>query len=438
MTVSFALHLGAAKAELLRRGGVSSPHILVGTDTRRSGPMLAHAAAAGMASRGAQVTLLGVVPTPGVSYLTNTLGADAGLMVSASHNPYADNGLKLFGHSGAKLTDEEEASLEALVASLLEGEELPPITGEDVGGVTQSSSAPVGKGSHLDLYFEHLLNNAPYLDGLRVALDCGNGAAYEIAPAVFRKLGARLEVLNAVPDGTNVNHESGSTHPEALARRVVEGGFDVGVTFDGDADRALLVDSTGRIVSGDHIVAIAALWRGESEVVVTQMTNLGVEDFLKENGVTLHRTAVGDRYVMEELAKRGLALGGEQSGHVLFLDKAPTGDGVLTALQALAAVRSSQRALSDWLDEIPVYPQLLLNVEVPLELRGSLTTHAAVAEAVVRAESLLEGVGRLLLRPSGTEPLVRVMVEGKEGEVVETAAEMVAAAVRSAAAAEQG
>ena len=435
MTAAFALKLGVAAAETLRRAGKSHPHFLIGMDTRRSGPMLAHAAAAGLTSRGATVTWLGVVPTPGVSYLTKALGADAGLMVSASHNPFHDNGLKLFDASGAKLSDEEESQIEALLDGLGgdSADDLEPVTGADVGAIQDANHAELGAGSVLDPYLKHLLDNAPYLDGLRVALDGAHGAAYAIAPKLFGKIGARVDVINVEPDGRNINVECGSTHPTALARKVVEGGFDVGVTFDGDADRALLIDARGRLVSGDHIIAITALSRGEKEVVATLMSNLGSERYLQGHGVTMHRAKVGDRYVYEELQKRALTLGGEQSGHVLFLDRAPTGDGMLTALMALAAVRKSGKPLEKWVDEIPEYPQVLLNVPVPVGLRDSLSVEPGVQSAVRTAETALGASGRILLRPSGPAPLVRVMVEGEDGDQVHSLAEQVAGAVRAAA-----
>ncbi len=434
MTAAFALRLGVATAEIMRREGHGHPHVLVGMDTRRSGPMLAHAAAAGLASRGATVTYLGVIPTPGVSFLTRYLGADAGLMVSASHNPFDDNGLKLFNSHGEKLSDAVEASIEELLEMLTLDDQagLEPITGGEVGAWAEISSAGGGASDAFDAYLKHLLDNAPYLDGMRVALDCAHGASHAIAPQLFGKLGARLEVLNAEPDGCNINVNCGSTHPDALAEHVRRGGFDVGVTFDGDADRALLIDAKGRLVSGDQIMAIAAISRGETEVVATQMTNLGTERYLAERGVKLHRAAVGDRYVFAELKKRNLTLGGEQSGHVLFLDKAPTGDGLLTALLALSAVRKSGRSLEAWMDEIPVYPQLLVNVPVPVEQRSSLSDDDAVTAAVNRASDELGNSGRVLLRPSGTEPLVRVMVEGENEAQVKRLAHEVAAAVAAA------
>ncbi len=440
MTATFALRLGMAVGETLPKADGKQPHVLIGMDTRRSGLMLAHAAAAGLTSRGVQVTWLGVLPTPGVSFLTRALGADAGLMVSASHNPYPDNGLKLFDRNGEKLSDEIESQIEAMVDHLGEaGDDLPTVTGGGIGNVSvarpwdPNGAATGADASALNLYVKHLLDSAPYLDGLRVVVDCAHGASHLIAPQLFAKLGARLEVLNAAPDGVNINVDCGSTHPEALMKHVVEGGFDVGVTFDGDADRALLIDGKGRVVTGDHMLAITALSRGETGLVATQMSNMGTETYLRERGVTMHRAKVGDRYVFEELLRLGLTLGGEQSGHLLFLDKAPTGDGMLTALITLSAVRKSGKSLEAWMDEIPVYPQVLKNVKVTPGTRDHVAADPTVAAAVAAAEAELAGSGRVLLRPSGTEPLVRVMVEGADAELVEKLATRVAAAVAEAA-----
>ena len=423
MTGAFAFRLGVAAAEGLRRRGASRPHVVVGMDTRRSGPMLAHAVSAGLASRGADVTWLGVMPTPGVSYLARALHADAGVVVSASHNPFRDNGLKLFNGSGEKLSDALEEEIETLLH--LDTDALEPVVGSDVGSATRYRTDD----GH---YLQHLLDNAPYLDGLRVALDCANGASHQIAPQVFEKIGARLDLIHARPDGENINVGCGSTNPETVRQRVIEHELDVGVTFDGDADRALLVDRRGRLVTGDHILAICALTAGDTEVVATLMSNLGAERFLQDRGVTMHRVQVGDRYVHEELTRRGLRLGGEQSGHVLFLDRAPTGDGILTALQLLAAVRKSGRPLEAWLDEIPVYPQRLVNVRVPAASKGDVLEVAAVREAVEAARTRLGDGGRINLRPSGTEPLVRVMVEAEDETLVERLASEVAAAVEAA------
>lgn len=424
MTAGFAFRLGTALAEGLRHEGTLAPHVVVGMDTRRSGPMLAHAASAGLSSRGAKVTWLGVVPTPGTSYLTTALGADAGLMVSASHNPFDDNGLKIFNRNGEKLSDALEEDIESLIDA--DPDSFPAVVGAAVGSAVRYRT----QDGH---YVERLLSFAPYLDGLRVGLDCANGASYAIAPRVFQKIGARLDVINAMPDGENINVDCGSTHPAAIQKRVEMHELDVGITFDGDADRVLMVDRKGRLVTGDHILAICALSRGETEVVATLMTNLGVERYMNEHGVTVHRVQVGDRYVHEELTARGLQLGGEQSGHLLFLDKGPTGDGILTALQLLSAVRKSDRTLEAWMDEIVTYPQALLNVSVPLDLRSSLAEAPAVVEAVRDAEKKLAGDGRINVRPSGTEALVRVMVEGPERELVDALAREVAEAVERAA-----
>lgn len=423
MTGAFAFRLGVAAAEGLRHQGRARPHVVVGMDTRRSGPMLAHAVAAGLTSRGADVTWLGVMPTPGVSYLTRALEADAGVVVSASHNPFLDNGLKLFNGDGEKLSDALEVEIESLLD--LDSASLEPITGSAMGSAVRYRTDE----GH---YVQHLLTNAPYLDGLRVGLDCANGASHQIAPRVFERIGARLDLIHARPNGENINVVCGSTHPESIRQRVLEHELDVGVTFDGDADRALLVDRRGRLVTGDHILAICALTGGDEAVVATLMSNLGVERYLGDRGVVMHRVQVGDRYVHEELTRRGLRLGGEQSGHVLFLDKAPTGDGILTALQLLGAVRKSGRPLEAWMDEIPVYPQRLVNVEVPTAAKAAVLEDSAVLEAVTDARACLGDAGRINLRPSGTEPLVRVMVEAEDEALVERLVRQVASAVEQA------
>lgn len=422
MTATFAYRLGVAAAETLKREGIARPRFTVGMDTRRSGPMLAHALVAGLNARGADAVWLGVVPTPGVSHLTRSLGAHAGVVVSASHNPYFDNGIKFFNGQGEKLSDETEEAIESLLEEDLEA--LSPVTGEAVG------SSKRYRRDDAD-YQRFLLSHAPYLDGMKVGLDCANGAASDIAPRVFTQIGARLDVVNATPDGKNINVECGSTHPEALQKRVRSHGLEVGIAFDGDADRAMLVDRQGRLVTGDHVLAICAVARGEKEIVATTMSNLGVERFLEGHGITLHREQVGDRYVFEGLRRRGLQLGGEQSGHVLFLDKAPTGDGILTALQLLSAVRKSRRTLESWMDEIPVFPQTIRNVEVPPGLKGSVSEDPAVLRAVKGAEERFAGNGRINVRPSGTEPLVRIMVEGPTFEEISEVAEQVAAEIET-------
>ena len=421
MTAVLAFRLGVAATETLKDEGVSAPRVLIGRDTRQSGPMLAQALSSGVMSRGGNAVFLGILPTPAVSYLTRKMGADAGVMISASHNPYEDNGIKLFTRDGEKLSDATEEAIEAR----LEVSNLPPVTGEAIGSSTRYQS-------NRDDYVKFLLEHAPFLDGMRVGLDCANGASYTIAPRVFRQIGARLDVINAHPDGVNINVNCGSTHPEALQARMKELELDVGVSFDGDADRALLIDKRGRVVTGDHILAICALARGETEVVATLMSNLGVERFLTDNGIKLHRTSVGDRYVHEALHTNNLTLGGEQSGHMLFLDKAPTGDGLMTALQTLAAVRKSDQSLEDYMDAIPLYPQTLVNVRVAPEAKAGLQDHPEVKQAVAVAETELGDSGRINLRPSGTEALIRVMVEGRDQAVIEQLAARVAAVVAGA------
>jgi len=425
MTAAFALALGSATAEHLWARLGERPTLVIGRDTRRSGPMLVSAVTAGLTSRGADVVDLGVMPTPGVSHMVQALKAHAGVMVSASHNPFDDNGLKVFGADGAKLADEEEAELELRIDAAPDS--LLLRTGTDLGRVDRYRSDD----GH---YLRFLLSQAPYLDGLRVGLDCAHGAAFQLAPRVFQQIGARLDVSFAKPDGANINATCGSTHPEVLQRRVLELGLDVGVSFDGDADRALLVDRRGRLVTGDHVLAICAVVRGESAVVATTMTNLGTERYLAGRGIELQRVAVGDRYVLEGLRAAGLKLGGEQSGHILFLDKAPTGDGILTALQVLAACRTSGKPLDAWMDEIPVYPQALVSVRVPPAAKDRLCSEPEVAAAIAAVEVALADTGRVNVRPSGTEPVVRVMVEAPTQELVDRWTAHVVDAVRRGAA----
>lgn len=421
LTAGFTVKLGVALAELLGGSAVRG-RFLLGMDTRRSGQMLAQAITAGLTARGADVTVLGVIPTPAVAYLTRELGATAGIMISASHNPFQDNGIKIFNSNGEKLSDELEAEIEQFIA----GEpELREVTHENIGVVENDSG-------ETEKYFRFLLDNAPFLDGLKVGLDCANGAASELAPRVFKQIGARLEVLSGEPDGININDGCGSTHPELLRQRVMDYALDVGVTFDGDADRTQLIDRKGRLVTGDHMLAILALSRGEQEVVATVMSNLGTEKFLNDNGVTLHRTAVGDRYVSEELRKRGISLGGEQSGHLLMLDRAPTGDGILSALQVLAAVRASDISLEEWMDRIPVYPQLLTNVQVAADSKHAIARHPDLQAAVDSVAERLGRDGRVNVRPSGTEALVRVMIEGPDNETVEALSVELVKAVEAA------
>jgi phosphoglucosamine mutase len=423
MTAEFAFLVGVAAAEALKGAGRDAPTVLIGRDTRRSGQMLLAALSAGLTSRGAHAVELGVLPTPGVSHLCRTLGAAAGIVISASHNPFEDNGIKFFSAEGEKLSDALELEIEGY---LERAGTLEPVTGAQIG---TSRRYDRERGHE---YRDFLVASGPDLSGLTIGLDCANGAAFELAPEVFTLLGAEVRVIHADPDGVNINTGCGSTHPEAIQQFVREQELDLGVTFDGDADRALLVDRAGRLISGDHMLAICALHRKEHGVVSTVMGNLGLEHYLAAHGVSFHRAAVGDRYVHEMLRAKGLSLGGEQSGHVLFLDKAPTGDGILSALQTLAAVQSSDKPLSSWFDEITMYPQTLLNVRVAPEVKARLAEHAQVVAALDRASERLNGEGRVNVRPSGTEPLVRVMVEGRDQGMIEQVARDIAAVVEQA------
>jgi phosphoglucosamine mutase len=420
LTPELVLALGRAAARVL-----PGKTFLVGRDTRVSGPMLEASLAAGLASEGVHVELLGVAPTPGVAWLAARQGVPAAV-VSASHNPFGDNGIKLFAAGGLKLRDHVEEDLEAELDRLLHGAK--PATGE-VGTVRRTDAA-------LADYVAFLVGAIEPLGGLRVVLDCANGAGSVIGPDVLARAGADVDVIAAAPDGTNINEACGATHLDALQRRVVATGADVGLALDGDADRVLAVDHRGRTVDGDHLIAICAqdlAARGvlaANTVVVTVMTNLGFRLAMAERGIDVVETAVGDRYVLEAL-DQGYSLGGEQSGHVIFRDVATTGDGLLTGLRLLDVVRRSGRSLAELADgAMTQLPQVLKNVRV----RGvAKDVVAAVAADVAAVESELGATGRVLLRPSGTEPLVRVMVEAPTAEQADAAADRLVAAVEAAA-----
>ena len=414
LTPEFVLRLGQAAGSVLRER-LARPTVLIGKDTRESGDLLEAALAAGLLSQGVAVEHLGVLPTPAVAYLTAELEADAGVVISASHNPYQDNGIKFFGPGGTKLSDEAELEIERRLEDAFET--------RAIGTVRNHREAE-------RIYTDRLVHLGPRLDGLRVAMDTANGATYRVAPRVFQRLGAEVFAVFNTPDGRNINKGCGSTHPEVLQRVVREGGFDVGVAFDGDGDRVILVDAKGRIVHGDHVLYINALVRGEPLVVGTVMSNLALERALERQGVVFVRTPVGDRYVYEALRERDGRLGGEQSGHVLFLDRLPTGDGLQTALLTLDAVQRSGRPLEAWVDELALYPQRLVNV--PVRDKKAVMAHPELAAWVAEAERRL-GEGRVNVRPSGTEPLVRIMVEAPDpqrvDEVIAWLRERISAAV---------
>ena len=420
---------GAAVQVLASTAGAAAgrPVAVVGRDPRASGEMLEAAVVAGLTSRGCDVIRVGVLPTPAVAFLTGAYGADLGVMLSASHNPMPDNGVKLFAAGGRKLDDRTEDLIESAV---LDGPPLDRPSGADVGRVRDAADA-------LERYLESLLAGAtPPLDGLTVVVDCAHGAASVAAPALYERAGARVIAIAAAPDGLNINDGVGSTHLDGLRAAVVEHGADAGIGHDGDADRCLAVDAAGEVVDGDQILALCALamqQRGEltdGTVVATVMSNIGFHQAMRAAGIEVALTAVGDRYVLETLHERGLALGGEQSGHVVFPGRSTTGDGLLTALTVLQSMAASGRTLADLASVVQRSPQILLNVRVPDKER--VLASPAVRAALAGAEAELGDSGRVLLRPSGTEALFRVMVEAPTADEAERIARELAAAVADA------
>jgi phosphoglucosamine mutase len=425
LTPELALGLGRAAARVL---GVDT--VVVGRDTRISGPLLEAALAAGFAAEGVTVERLGVLPTPGVAFVAEADGV-AGAMISASHNPFADNGIKLFAPGGLKLTDDAELAIEQELERVLAGPSNGP-AGEAVGSIVERPGAA-------ERYVEHLTGilGRHRLDGMTIVLDCANGAAFEVAPITFERLGANVVVIGDRPDGCNINDRCGATHPEALRLAVVDEDADAGLAFDGDADRLIAVDGTGTVVDGDHLIAICARDlrdRGalrDDTVVVTVMTNLGFRQAMAADGITVVDTPVGDRHVLSALDRGNWSLGGEQSGHVIFRDLATTGDGILTGLLLLDVLGRLGRPLAEVAAEAMTrLPQVLVNVRV----RGSATAAVGrVAEEVAEAERRLGTDGRVLVRASGTEPLVRVMVEAPSHDEAEAVARLLVAAVEGQA-----
>lgn len=423
LTPELAMSVAAAAARVFTEHDRSHRQVaVVGRDPRASGEMLEAAVVAGLTSAGADVLRLGVLPTPAVAYLVGELGADLGVMISASHNPMPDNGIKLFSAGGHKLPDDVEDE----IAANLEQPAVRP-TGAAVGRVTDAPEAVLR-------YLDHLVAAAGRsLDGLRVVVDCANGAASQIAPEAYRKAGAEVIAIHAEPDGLNINEGCGSTHLESVRAAVVEFGADLGIAHDGDADRCLAIDGQGNEVDGDQIMAVLALAMKESgelvddTLVATVMSNLGLHLAMREHGVNLHTTAVGDRYVLAELRSGGYSLGGEQSGHVLLPAHATTGDGVLTALRLMARVVDSGRSLADLAGVMNRLPQVLVNVKV--SDKAAVAAAGTVADAVADVQRELGETGRVLLRPSGTEQLVRVMVEAPTHDLAEAAASRLATVV---------
>ncbi len=425
ITPEFVLRLGWAVGRVL--GGGSRGKVVIGKDTRISGYMLESALESGLAAAGMDTYLLGPMPTPGIAYLTRTLHADAGIVISASHNPYNDNGIKFFSADGYKLPDEVEEAIEAQL-----DEPLVTVDGASLGKAYRVQDA-AGR------YIEFCKSSIPWdssFRGLRIVIDCANGATYHIAPYVFRELGAEVITIGDEPNGLNINKGVGSTYVATLGKAVLEHKADLGIALDGDGDRLIMVDHLGREVDGDRILYIIAISRladggGKGAVVGTQMTNLGLEHALEAKGIGLERTKVGDRYIMERLKQTGGVLGGEPSGHIICLDRTTTGDGVISALQVLHELARGGVKLAEMREEVVMYPQLLVNV--PVAAAAEVAKHPRLEEAVVQAERELAGKGRVLLRPSGTEPLLRVMVEGEARDLVERLAQRLAEKVKSLA-----
>ena len=425
VTPELALAIASAAARVLAfHDGSHRPVAVVGRDPRASGEMLEAAVVAGLTSAGADVKLLGVLPTPAVAYLTQHYGADVGVVLSASHNPMRDNGIKLFARGGRKLPDDIELEIEQ---ELDRGWTKPRPFGSAVGRVSVAADG-------LERYLEHLLGAVPArLDGLKVVVDCAHGAASTVAPELYRRAGAEVFALAAEPDGLNINDGVGSTHIGGLAAEVIARGADLGIAHDGDADRCLAVDNAGNIVDGDQILAICATSlkeRGElaaNTVVATVMSNLGFHHAMRGAGIDVRTTAVGDRYVLEALTADGLTLGGEQSGHVIFTDAATTGDGLLTALRVMGRVAETGRSLADLASLVQRLPQVLVNVSVSDKARVAASDE--VSRAVAQASAELGDDGRVLLRPSGTEQLVRVMVEAASQQHADEIAHRIAAVV---------
>jgi phosphoglucosamine mutase len=414
--------VGAALGKWVAESG-KDLQVVVGMDTRESGPWLAAEVAGGLARKGVRAKFAGVTTTPGVAYLAKTGRFAAGVMISASHNPYQDNGIKILGHSGYKLPDEEEEGIENSIFALLES-----------GVVSAPAEMPVDEG--LDrAYIDHLASTmSASLGGMELVVDCANGSASHLAPPLLERLGAKVHAIGASPNGQNINLNCGSLHLETLRAVVLERGARLGVAFDGDADRALFVSHSGEIVDGDAVLLIAARYMQQSGrlsvplVVATVMSNLGLEQALSAHGIGLVRTPVGDKYVLEEMLRRGATLGGEQSGHVIFRDYATTGDGMLTALRVLEVMNQTGSDLDSLVQELHIYPQILLNVRV--KQRKPLDEIASVKEQIRAAEASFGGNGRVLVRFSGTEPLARVMVEGPDRERVEHFARRIASQIQ--------
>lgn len=424
LTCELAMKIGRAAAMVLTESCAHKPKVLIGMDTRASSHMLASAISAGLCSVGADVLIIDVVPTPAVAFLVKEYDYDAGVMISASHNPCEYNGIKIFQGNGYKLPDELENEIEEII---LDETKVPPVVlGGDVGKISFSSKA-------VDDYIFHLAMTADGdFKGMKIALDCANGSASVTARALFTRLGAKCCIINETPNGTNINENCGSTHLERLQKFVVENKCDIGFAFDGDADRLLVVDENGEVVDGDKIIAVCSKFMKENNklknntAVVTVMSNMGFFKFCEKNDINCVKTKVGDRYVLEEMVKNGYIIGGEQSGHIIFLDYATTGDGQMSAIQVLNVLKSTGKKISELASEMQVYPQVLINVRVSNFGKTRLDKDEEVQLAIREASEELGDTGRVLVRVSGTEPLVRVMLEGEDYNQIKSLAESIA------------
>lgn len=423
-----AYRLGRAATIYFGKESDEQPLIIIGRDTRISGEMFESALTAGICSAGGRAMLAGVIPTPAIAYLARKHKAKAGIVISASHNPFHDNGIKFFGGDGYKLPDAVEDELEAIVHQLETDDNYPRPTAEHIGHIEYRTDL-------LNQYMEFVLSTCKErFDGVKVVLDCANGAAYEAMPKILRRLGANVKVIHALPNGTNINDGCGSTHLESLQKAVLENGADFGIAHDGDADRCLCVDEKGQVIDGDHILVMCAMdmmKEGKlpyNTVVTTVMANIGFHQAIKKAGGRAEITKVGDRYVLENMLKNGYKIGGEQSGHIIFTDFSTTGDGLITALQVLSSLKRSGRKASDLTALMTTYPQLLVNVKVAT--KEGWETNEAIEKAIAEGDKELGENGRILVRPSGTEPLIRVMAEGPDQDQLDRICHAIADVVK--------
>ena len=423
-----AYRLGRAATIYFGKESEEQPLIIIGRDTRISGEMFESALTAGICSAGGRAMLAGIIPTPAIAYLARKHKAKAGIVISASHNPFHDNGIKFFGGDGYKLPDAVEDELEAIVHQLETDDNYPRPTAEHIGHIEYRTDL-------LNQYMEFVLSTCKErFDGVKVVLDCANGAAYEAMPKILRRLGANVKVIHALPNGTNINDGCGSTHLESLQKAVIENGADFGIAHDGDADRCLCVDEKGQVIDGDHILVMCAMdmmKEGKlpyNTVVTTVMANIGFHQAIKKAGGRAEITKVGDRYVLENMLKNGYKIGGEQSGHIIFTDYSTTGDGLITALQVLSSLKRSGRKASDLTALMTTYPQLLVNVKVAT--KEGWETNEAIKEAIAEGDKELGENGRILVRPSGTEPLIRVMAEGPDQDQLDRICHAIADVVK--------